>query len=211
MTLRTLPLLLLLACPALVSAQDCPAGEPASLRPGPSFVPTTNCLGWVPANHPLARRPVTDAPPPPPPVLDDRVILTHIESPTAGSTVSASRGGIQQLSGWALDCQLGNFPPSMRIVETKPDGSLREVPNDYFPVMGGSRRDVQAAFSLSCPAVLNAPDSHGNSLGAIDGFGWVIPLRSAVTEIGIHTFTVTFLWPAQNHAGSTAISVNIVP
>lgn len=210
MRLLTLVCVLLLsASSAFAQSFDCPVGSPASLRPGPSFVPTTNCQGWVPANHPLARRPIDTAPPPP--ALDDRIILTHIEFPTAGSTVSASRGGINQLSGWALDCPLGNFPPLMRIIETKPDGSLREVPNDYFPVLGGSRPDVQNAFRLSCPAVLNAPDSHGNSLGAVDGFGWVIPLRSAVTEIGVHTFTVTFLWPAQNHAGSTAISINIVP
>src|SRR5215218_9075635 len=39
-------------------AQDdfgCPPGQPAAARPGPTFVPTQDCVGWVPANHPLAR------------------------------------------------------------------------------------------------------------------------------------------------------------
>jgi hypothetical protein len=34
----------------------CPAGKPAALRPGADFVPTEDCNGWVPANHPLARK-----------------------------------------------------------------------------------------------------------------------------------------------------------
>src|ERR1051326_5299423 len=32
----------------------CPAGKPATPSPGPAFVPTFDCNGWVPANHPLA-------------------------------------------------------------------------------------------------------------------------------------------------------------
>jgi len=32
----------------------CPAGRPASAKPSPSFVPTQDCNGWVPANHPQA-------------------------------------------------------------------------------------------------------------------------------------------------------------
>ena len=37
------------------AAGPCPAGQPASPQPGPSFVPTMNCQGWVPSNHPDAR------------------------------------------------------------------------------------------------------------------------------------------------------------
>jgi hypothetical protein len=33
----------------------CPAGQPPFPAPGPGFVPTADCQGWVPANHPLAR------------------------------------------------------------------------------------------------------------------------------------------------------------
>ena len=34
---------------------DCPAGQPAVPSPGPGFVPSVDCQGWVPANHPLGR------------------------------------------------------------------------------------------------------------------------------------------------------------
>jgi hypothetical protein len=34
----------------------CPPGQPAGPSPGPSFVPTADCAGWVPADHPLAGR-----------------------------------------------------------------------------------------------------------------------------------------------------------
>ena len=37
--------------------EPCPAGTPAAPSPGAGFVPTQNCQGWVPANHPLARKP----------------------------------------------------------------------------------------------------------------------------------------------------------
>jgi hypothetical protein len=49
---------------AAQSPQDfgCPAGKPGSPSPGPAFVPSQDCEGWVPANHPLAHRPV-GAPP----------------------------------------------------------------------------------------------------------------------------------------------------
>lgn len=33
----------------------CPAGQPSSPRPDPSFVPTQDCMGWVPPSHPQAR------------------------------------------------------------------------------------------------------------------------------------------------------------
>jgi len=33
---------------------NCPAGQPPSPRPASFFVPTRDCLGWVPMNHPLA-------------------------------------------------------------------------------------------------------------------------------------------------------------
>lgn len=32
----------------------CPPGQPPSPRPAPFFVPTQDCLGWVPMDHPLA-------------------------------------------------------------------------------------------------------------------------------------------------------------
>ena len=37
--------------------EPCPAGTPSAPSPGAGFVPTQNCQGWVPANHPLARKP----------------------------------------------------------------------------------------------------------------------------------------------------------
>ena len=37
----------------------CPPGQPASPRPASFFVPTRDCLGWVPMDHPLA----SDRPP----------------------------------------------------------------------------------------------------------------------------------------------------
>ncbi|CAN5712653.1 hypothetical protein BH18ACI5_BH18ACI5_26770 [soil metagenome] len=33
----------------------CPSGQPSSARPAASFVPSTDCRGWVPATHPNAR------------------------------------------------------------------------------------------------------------------------------------------------------------
>ncbi len=52
---------LLAAVPAHAAEQNpsdfgCPAGQPAMPSPGPGFVPTEDCNGWVPANHPIARR-----------------------------------------------------------------------------------------------------------------------------------------------------------
>lgn len=41
------------------SAAPCPAGQPASPRPASFFVPTADCQGWVPNNHPLAAPPPT--------------------------------------------------------------------------------------------------------------------------------------------------------
>jgi hypothetical protein len=37
------------------SSSPCPAGTPSAPQPNPSFVPTEDCNGWVPPNHPLAR------------------------------------------------------------------------------------------------------------------------------------------------------------
>ena len=37
------------------SVSECPAGTPATPQPSPTFVPTQDCNGWVPPNHPLAR------------------------------------------------------------------------------------------------------------------------------------------------------------
>jgi hypothetical protein len=36
-------------------SSPCPAGTPAAGQPSPSFVPTQDCNGWVPPNHPQAR------------------------------------------------------------------------------------------------------------------------------------------------------------
>ena len=45
---------LLVTCAVLLSAsgataQSCPPGHPSAPWPGPAFVPTANCQGWVPA------------------------------------------------------------------------------------------------------------------------------------------------------------------
>lgn len=45
--------------PAPPGIGGCPAGQPPPPKPSPDFVPTTNCLGWVPRNHPLAMTPDT--------------------------------------------------------------------------------------------------------------------------------------------------------
>jgi len=36
------------------TGMTCPAGQPSSPRPAPFFVPTQDCQGWVPNDHPLA-------------------------------------------------------------------------------------------------------------------------------------------------------------
>lgn len=205
-------LLVLSALPVYAQSFDCPEGLPASIYPGPLFVPSLDCQGWVPKNHPLAR-PSVPSPTPPvaPPAIEQRVVYSRIEFPTAGATYSAAAGGISQISGWAVDCPLGVMPPVMRFVETKPDGSMREIPNDFLSDIATVRPDIQSAFTITCPAVLNVPDSFGRSLGANDQFGWTVRFRSPITEVGVHTFTAVFSWPTQNHAGSTAISINIVP
>jgi uncharacterized protein DUF4331 len=38
------------------TSADCPPGQPPFPSPGPGFVPTQDCLGYVPIGHPLARR-----------------------------------------------------------------------------------------------------------------------------------------------------------
>ncbi|MEP6918066.1 MAG: beta-propeller fold lactonase family protein [Acidobacteriota bacterium] len=51
-------LLLSVASPSTAAQSfGCPPGQPPLPSPGPGFVPTQDCLGWVPANHPLARNP----------------------------------------------------------------------------------------------------------------------------------------------------------
>jgi hypothetical protein len=196
--------LLALAClllASVASAQSgpdylgCPAGTPASYWPGPYFVPDTTCQGWVPRDHPMARRPAA--------LTTAQEIYGRIEFPSSGGRVSS----ITSLSGWAFDCALGTFPPVIRIVETKPDSSLREVPNDFHYVTNIARPDVHVAFRDTCPAMRNVPASDGSGLGYYDLFGWSLSLRSPVTEPGVHTFTVTFAWPSKNHAGSMAVSV----
>ncbi len=188
------------------SAQTCPTGSPATPWPGPAFVPTADCRGWVPANHPGAG---TFLPPPtgemPPASLASQDIYTRLDGLPA--QVSASQG-IRSLQGWAVDCALGSFPPVIRITETKPDGSSRDVPNDYFYAPGQSRADVQAAIGSACPAVYNVPSQSGG-LGSNQAFGWTLQLRTPIQEVGVHTFTVTFSWPSKNHSGSSSVSVTI--
>lgn len=193
------------------SAQTtCPAGMPASPWPGPAFVPTADCQGWVPANHPLAG-PVV-APPTgemPPGALISQNIYAGLEGlPTS---VSASAGGIRSFSGWAVDCALGTLPPVMKLTETKPDGSSRDIPNDYFLTTPISRPDIQGAIGPACPAVYNAPATDGSGLGPQTGFGWSMLVRSPITELGVHTFTITWTWPSKGHSGSSSKSVTIVP
>lgn len=192
------------------SAQTCPPGQPASPWPGPAFVPTADCRGWVPANHPLAA-PIAPAPTGimPPAALVAQDIYSALEGLPA--TVSASAGGIRAFSGWAVDCALGNFPPSFKLTETKPDGSTREIPNDFFWNTNISRPDIQASIGGSCPAVYNVPASDGSGLGPYAGFGWTLLLRSPITEIGVHTFTLTMAWPAKGHSGAFSKSLTIVP
>ncbi len=51
---------------AVAQTDGCPPGQPSSPFPGPGFVPTTDCQGWVPADHPLARTGRRPDPSPPP-------------------------------------------------------------------------------------------------------------------------------------------------
>ena len=37
-----------------LAQSPCPPGKPSSPNPGSGFVPTANCEGWIPANHPDA-------------------------------------------------------------------------------------------------------------------------------------------------------------
>lgn len=200
--------LVLLARPA--GAQTvCPPGHPSAPWPGPAFVPTADCQGWIPANHPMAPQAPPTAGPSgemPPASLVGQAIYTAIEMPT---TVSAAGGGIRAIGGWAVDCALGAYPPVIRVTETKPDGSTRDIPNDYFYGIV-PRADVQAGIGGACPAVYHMPASDGADLGPNQLFGWGFALRSPITEIGVHTFTVVFAWPAQLHSGSSSIAVNIV-
>src|SRR5207247_3600772 len=86
-------------------AQDyrCPIGQPAAFKPGPEWVPTADCNGWVPPNHPLAKLPVIiDPVVPPVPVMAVQDIYSRIEWPN-GSAV----GSVTQIQGWALDCIMG--------------------------------------------------------------------------------------------------------
>lgn len=190
----------------------CPAGQPSSPWPGPAFVPSYDCQGWVPANHPLAHPPVEPTPnpitPPLPQDVEQRFIYGRIELPAP--TVSRSTGGIRQIAGWAADCILGTFPPQIKVIEVKPDGSTREVPTGilYSPAL--ERVDVHNAIRATCPAVLNVPLSDGSFGGPNYNFGWSIPLASPITEIGIHTFTVIWTWPSQLHSGSASLAVNVV-
>jgi hypothetical protein len=196
----------LMAAPA--SAQTCPTGQPASAWPGPAFVPTADCQGWVPANHPSASanlpRPTGEMPPA---ALVAQDIYTNLEGLPSQTNAST---GIRSFGGWAVDCALGSFPPVIKITETKPDGSSRDVPNDYFYAPGLPRPDVQAAIGGACPAVYNVPSQSGG-LGSNQSFGWTLQLRTPIQEVGVHTFTVTFSWPQRGHSGASSVTVTIFP
>lgn len=200
--------LVVLLLPATVYAQGnahCSPGQPSSPWPGPLFVATFDCKGWVPSNHPLAPPPETPAQPTVPAVLAaTQDVIVVIESPRATPT-----GAISSVSGWALHCRLGSLPPVMTIVERKPDGSERTLPTDFFPVQGIERPDVQTAYRQTCPAVMNAPSSTGAGLGPNVQFGWSIQLRSPIAEPGEHTFTAIFAWPGQNSSGSASVTVTV--
>lgn len=45
-----------------LAQSPCPAGKPPGPNPGPAFVPTANCEGWIPANHPDAPGMPTNTP-----------------------------------------------------------------------------------------------------------------------------------------------------
>lgn len=203
--LLTLAVLLL---PSAVYAQGnahCIPGQPSSPWPGPLFVATLDCQGWVPMNHPAAPPQDPPAQPAVPAVLSaSQDVIVVIETPRATPT-----GPISLVSGWALHCRLGSLPPVMNIVETKPDGSRRELPNNFFAVQGARRPDVQTAYRGTCPAVMNAPAADGGSLGPNDQFGWSISLRSPITEPGEHTFTAIFTWPGQGSSGSSSVTVTV--
>lgn len=188
----------------------CPPGMPAAPWPGPLFVPTQDCQGWVPKNHPAA----SPAPPTAPPTGDvprvaAQAIYSALELP---AVVSASGGGLAFISGWSVDCVAGSMPPISDVVERKPDGSTRTLPNDYFYAIA-SRPDVQGGVGPSCPAVYNVPLSDGSGGGPNTLFGWSYRLRSPITEVGVHTFTVmaTWVYQGQPHSGSSSVTVTIVP
>ena len=46
----------------VVAQAPCPPGKPSTPSPGPLFVPTANCEGWIPANHPDAPGQPTNTP-----------------------------------------------------------------------------------------------------------------------------------------------------
>lgn len=178
---------------------------PPTPRPAPFFVPTADCQGWVPETHPSAPVPPAPLPAAAQTVLAPQGIYAELEVP---ASVSAGIG-ITMLAGWAVDCALGNYPPVLRLIEQKPDGSVREVPNDYFYQAGADRPDVQARVGDICPAVYNTPASDGTLMGPNIKFGWSLRLRSPITELGRHVFTAIFSWPAQNHAGSASVVVDV--
>jgi len=206
----SISLILFLLLSTIASAQPtnygCPAGTPAAPWPGSIFVPTTNCQGWVPANHPLARRPVPQQPEPTPAPVGAFVAAQDIYSKLELPSVTRV---ITSIQGWAVDCQLGTRPPVIRLVETKPDGSMREIPNDFFFTQS-IRTDVQQNIRDLCPAVLNAPAGDGSGgLGPMDQFGWSLALKTPITEPGQHTFTAVWSWPSQQHSGSSTVTVTI--
>ena len=75
----------------------CPAGQPATVRPGPDFVPTMDCMGWVPSSHPLAKtRAATPPPAVPTTATDDACPAGQPASPFPGPDFVPT----QDCQGW---------------------------------------------------------------------------------------------------------------
>ena len=186
----------------------CPPGKPSSPWPGPAFVPSRDCEGWVPKDHPLAGDDVLTPPTGIVPAAAAQDIYSALEVPRL---LSAAAGGLTQIRGWVVDCPLGTFPPQFPITVTRADGFAMVVPNDFHSVFPASRPDVQAAVGGSCPAVYNVPQSDGKLIGPNDLFGFIIPLRVPIRNPGVYTITLSASWPFQKHSGATSITITIVP
>jgi len=111
---------------AIANVAPCPAGTPAAPFPGAGFVPTQNCDGWVPADHPLARR---DDPGPP-------------TDPTAFTQVS--RLGHPLVNEVVIGLK---DKDTFNASEPKNDGQFLEyVTHPTLPVL------IQALFGVNAPA-----------------------------------------------------------
>jgi 6-phosphogluconolactonase (cycloisomerase 2 family) len=173
-------------------AGGCPAGQPASARPGASFVPTDDCQGWVPSDHPLAR----------------------------GGTRS---GGSDETSGTGLKflqlIEAGDQPLSLTIhgdllyvlngsvagngirgFRRAVDGTLTPLPNSFRELSSPIAVPGEVRFSPDGQVILvtqkttnvlltpeNAID--GFTIGA-DGYASAMPIRNA--SFGLRPFALAF-------------------